>query len=158
MFAIESIKIEHQSAPILTDCRHPRFSFSLKSDRSATALRSACIRMNNGWEKEITDPLLIVYDGPALKPFETYEVTVSAQSIAGEVTEATTIFHTGRLSLPWQAKWISDPDCRVESPNSPVPLMFRCRFTVTHPADMRVLATAMGIFDQYLDGTRLHDD
>ena len=158
MFAIESIKIEHQSAPILTDCRHPRFSFSLKSDRSATALRSACIRMNNGWEKEITDPLLIVYDGPVLKPFETYEVTVSAQSIAGEVTEATTIFHTGRLSLPWQAKWISDPDSRVESPNSPVPLMFRRRFTVTHPADMRVLATAMGIFDLYLDGKRLHED
>lgn len=158
MFAVENIKIEHQSAPVLTDCGHPRFSFSLKSDRSAAALRSAHIRMDNGWEKECTDPLLTIYDGPALQPFTTYTVTITAESSDGETVKASAEFSTGRMRTPWQAKWISDPTYQVESPNSPVPMMFRKRFTVEKLSNVKVLATAMGIFDLYLDGTRLHED
>ena len=158
MFAIESIKIEHQSDPVWTDCRHPRFSFSLKSDRSAAAFRSACIRMNNGWEKKITDPLRIVYDGPTLKPFATYKASVTAQSDDGETAVAHCCFQTGRLSTPWQARWISDTSYQFESPNSPIPMSFRRRFTVQQLSDLKVYATAMGIFDLYLDGKRLHED
>ena len=158
MFAVENITIEHQSAPVLTDCGHPRISFSLKSDRSATTLRSACIRMDNGWEKECAEPLLTLYDGPALQPFTIYTVTITAESSDGEIASASTAFSTGRMQMPWQAKWISDPTCQVESPNSPVPMMFRKRFAVEKCSAVTIFATAMGIFDLYLDGRRLHED
>lgn len=58
----------------------------------------------------------------------------------------------------WKGGWISDPDYQVESPASPVPMMFRRRFLLDRRASLEVFATAMGIFDLYLDGRRLHDD
>ena len=162
MFAIDRIRIEHMSSseqsPVITDNPHPRFSFSLKSDRRETSLRSACIRVN-GWEKEITDPLNIVYEGPALKPLTVYRAELLAKSDAGETARAEAFFQTGRLMLPWRGKWISDPDFHVESPASPVPMTFRRRFVLQEAAEnLQILMTAMGVFDLYLDGRRLNDD
>lgn len=162
MFAIDEIRIEHLPAagsPILiTDNRHPRISFSLKSDRRDTSLRSARIRIND-WETETDDQLNIVYDGPVLKPLTTYPVTICATDDRGETARAEAVFRTGRLDLPWQAKWISDPAYHVESPSSPVPMLFRRRFTAQSAVKtLRISVTAMGVFDLYLDGKRLNED
>ena len=58
----------------------------------------------------------------------------------------------------WKGAWISDPGYQFESPASPVPMMFRRRFSLDRHASLEVFATAMGVFDLYLDGQRLHDD
>lgn len=56
----------------------------------------------------------------------------------------------------WQGVWISDPDYRIKSPASPIPMVFRRRFSADRPiALLRVFATAMGIFDVLMDGTRI---
>ena len=63
------------------------------------------------------------------------------------------------MSLPWAGKWISDPLYHFDSPASPVPMVFRRRFTLEKPAkQLRTVATAMGIFDMYLDGKRLSEE
>ena len=58
----------------------------------------------------------------------------------------------------WKGTWISDPGYQFESPASPVPMMFRRRFSLDRRGSLEVFATAMGVFDLYLDGQRLHDD
>ncbi|MBR0161262.1 MAG: family 78 glycoside hydrolase catalytic domain [Oscillospiraceae bacterium] len=58
----------------------------------------------------------------------------------------------------WQGSWISDPTYQFDSPASPVPMMFRRCFSLDRRAALEVFATAMGVFDLYLDGQRLHDD
>ena len=158
MFSIDKIRIEHQLGAVTTDNKHPRFSFSLTSDRRDSSLRSVRIRVN-GWEEEYKDQLSIVYNGPALKPFTTYPVELTAFDDAGASASASASFRTGRLDLPWQAEWISDPSYHFESPNSPTPMTFRRRFcTQKSAARLRICATAMGIFDLYLDGRRLNED
>ena len=158
MFAIDEIRIEHQLAPVITDNQHPRFSFSLKSDRRDSSLRSAHIRVN-GWETEISDQLNVAYQGPALEPLTEYLVEIVAEESAGEKAHAEAHFQTGRLDMQWHGSWVSDPDYRVKSPNSPVPMAFRRRFIARKEIEtLRVFTTCMGVFDLYLDGKRLNDD
>ena len=58
----------------------------------------------------------------------------------------------------WKGIWISDPE-QGKSQTSPVPLYFRRCFAVREDhSNLKVFATAMGIFDLYLDGKRLHED
>ena len=161
MLTIDEIRIENQpggGANLVTDRARPRFSFSMTSDRRACALRSARIEVN-GWKKELRDQLNIKYGGPPLEPFQTYCVRVTAQDDAGEEAAAERLFQTGRLNLPWAGKWISDSAYHFKSPASPVPMLLRRVFTASKPVKrLRVLATAMGIFDLALDGKRINED
>ena len=59
----------------------------------------------------------------------------------------------------WKGTWISDPGYHLESPASPVPMVFRRIFSAPRPiASLRIFATAMGIYDLWLDGKRIHED
>ncbi len=160
MLTINEIRIEDQrgGVAVVTDRIRPRFSFSMTSDRRACVLRSARVEVN-GWEKEVRDQLNIQYGGPALEPFQTYCVRVTVWDDAGEEATAERLFQTGRLGLPWAGKWISDSAYQFKSPESPVPMLFRRVFTTDKPVKrLRVLATAMGIFDLTLDGKRISED
>ena len=124
MLQIDEIRGEHRHAnrdeTVITDNRHPRFSFSLKSDRRECSLRSALIRVN-GWEAEAEDQRCVVYRGEALKPFTKYPIEITAADDLGETAHAAAVFQTGRMGLPWKGIWISDPDSHTESPASPPP-------------------------------------
>jgi alpha-L-rhamnosidase len=162
MLTINEIRIENQGgssdAAIITDRARPRFSFSMTSDRRASALRSASVEVN-GWKKEVRDQLNIQYGGPALEPFQTYSVCITARDDAGEEAAAERLFRTGRLGLPWEGKWISDGDFSFESPVSPPPMVFRRRFALEkRAANLRIAVTCMGVFDLYLDGRRINAD
>ncbi|MBR6322748.1 MAG: family 78 glycoside hydrolase catalytic domain, partial [Lachnospiraceae bacterium] len=84
--------------------------------------------------------------------------------MAGETTcirtsEEDTKKNSAKKLFPEGARWISDASCTVESPNSPVPMYFRRRFSAAEPiAHLTVTATAMGIFDLYIDGKRLSEE
>lgn len=162
MFTIDEIRIEHQCANrgeiVITDNKHPRFSFSLKSDRRECSLRSAYIRVN-GWETEIGDQRSIVYQGQTLKPFTEYPIEITVTDDFGETIHAKSVFQTGRMGLPWKGEWISDPNSHTVSPVSPPPTVFRRLFSARkNIACLRICATAMGVYDLYLDGKRMNDD
>ncbi len=161
MLRINAIQVEHrridEGETLWTDAPHPRIAFSVSSDRKGCTIRAAAVRVN-GWVERRTDLGITVYQGPALEPFQAYTVEVEAEDDAGETAIAEAVFHTGRMDLPWQGMWISDGQYAVESPNSPVPMVFRKQFRTEQPAKLQIAATAMGIYQLQLDGKRITED
>ena len=155
MLQIRRIRIENSDRRIVTDEEHPRFSFSLESDRKGCRLDVCRITVASS-EKTVWDSgerrdqkqIGIHYDGEPLLPFAEYTVTVAATDNFGETAQAATAFSTGRLSLPWCAKWITDRSVPVPKKSSPVPLLFRKRLDLTEkPMKAWICATALGVYE-----------
>ena len=142
---------------VVTDERYPRISFSLKSGRQGSSLQKAAVQVGD-WQVETKEQTGIRYAGPALAPFTIVPVRILAVDDAGEETEAKAFFRTGRLDLPWQAHWISDPKTPEQGETSPTPVIFRKRFVVPEGArSLTLCVSALGIYDLYLDGERLQE-
>ena len=157
MLTIDEIRIENQANSCITDAVQPSVSFTLASDQQDTSLAKALVKIGS-WETTSCDQLDIRYTGP-LAPFTTYPVQLTAFSTCGERAEATSSFQTGRLGLPWKAKWITDASCTPEKDHSPLPMTFRKTFTVRKPvARAYVIVTAIGIVDLMLCGERVTKD
>lgn len=140
----------------VTDGR-PRISFSLSSDRPGEALGRAEIIVG-GWKTETRDQINNLYGG-AMKPFTAYPVDVRAEGESGETAEAHASFSTGRLDLPWAAKWITDLSYDFPEKKSPAPMMFRRAFAPKKRVRRAlVCATALGVYDLYLNGERVGED
>jgi alpha-L-rhamnosidase len=165
MLAIQHIRTENRPGSPVTDNPAPRFSFALQSDRQDVILAYVrAVVLLEG--KEIWDSgkikggeCRITYGGKKLSPFTAYEVRLEAGDNTGDSAEACASFSTGRLGLPWEAVWISDPGYLPEHKKSPVPMSFRR--TVQLKSGLRrafVNATAMGIFNLYLDKEKLGED
>ena len=158
MLTITHFSVENLTQGCVTDKQNPRFSFALSSDRKNVTLKKALLSLN-GWQTETTEQAAIFYAGPALKPFTAYNASLTAEDDAGETARAEVSFETGRLDTPWQAQWISDPKYKfTEKGVSPVPMMFRKELQLKKPvASAKIYATAMGIYELYINGQRLGD-
>ena len=158
MLKVLRFTVENLTAGCITDRPHPRFSFALDSDRSDALLRRATLRVGT-WSVETDRQIAIPYEGPALRPFTTYTATLVAEDDAGETARASLVFETGRMDTPWTGQWISDPRYRfTEKKVSPLPMTFRRRISLKKPiVRARVLATAMGIYELYVNGSRAGD-
>ena len=130
MLTISRLTVENLENGCVTDVAAPRFSFSLSSDNKHTALKKAVLQIG-GWQKETTDQIAVIYDGPALQPFTNYTALVTATDTNGETAAAQVSFQTGRMGQPWQAEWISDPKYHfTEKKVSPVPMTFRKKLSI----------------------------
>ena len=156
MLQITRFSVENRSAGCVTDEAHPRFSFALDSDRKNVTLKQSVLQVN-GWQTATDRQLHIPYEGPPLAPFTAYTAAVTATDDAGETARAEVTFETGRLDTPWTGHWISDPTYQFrEKKVSPVPMTFRKRIeTGKAIASAKIYATALGIYDLYLDGKRV---
>lgn len=163
MFEISDIWIENKSVTqgteiLVTDAEKPVISFQLQSGRRGTSLRSACIRLN-GWEKTVTEQKGIRYEGKPLNPFTEYDVEIMAIDDAGNHCIRKAEFTTGRKTLPWKAKWITDETQVTEKPKSPRPLYFRRKIHLEKKVQKSwITVTAIGIFDLLLDGKRISEE
>lgn len=155
---ITRLTVENLARGCVTDNRTPRFSFALKSDKNGENLESARISVN-GWLCETSEQVLIPYGGAQLKPFTEYRVRVEATGSTGEKCSAETSFETGRMGMPWQAKWITDGAYVFrEKRTSPRPMTFRRRICVEKQVSRVVVyATAMGIYELCINGERASD-
>lgn len=157
MLNIDEIRIENLKLGCVTDNLRPVISFSLDSDRQDTDLTEAFIKIG-AWEKTVHSQVDIIYDGE-LEPFSVYTVQITAYDNHGESAKAFASFQTGRLHLPWQAKWITDKGYTPEKKSSPVPMTFKKTF----PAEKRIkrafiTATAMGIFELSINGESVSNE
>lgn len=164
MFKISDISVDYHSLMksenyiFVTDSSKPVISYQVISDRRDSSLRSACIEVNQ-WKTNTDEQCGIVYDGEALQPFSTYEITVTAEDDQGNTARKKAFFQTAKLGSPWEAKWITDTSLETEPEKSPRPLEYLRKFTVTKPVkNAYIVASAMGIFDLYLDGKRICED
>lgn len=156
---IISFTTECLSEHCVTDNPTPRFSFAIQSDRRGAKLREAVLSMGD-WSKVTSEQILVPYDGAPLKPFTKYEVKLTATDSFGETDTAYVTFETGRMSTPWQAKWITDGSYRfTEKRVSPVPMVFRKKIALAKPLSRAVIySTAMGIYGLDLNGVRVGND
>lgn len=104
---ISKLTVENLTKNCVTDHKNPRISFAIASEKEDVKLASATISLGS-WNLTTDRQVLIPYAGAPLKPFTKYTVTVKATDNYGETDTAETTFETGRLSLPWKAKWITD--------------------------------------------------
>ena len=165
MLKIEHIRVENTEHGLVTDSRRPRFSFALDSDRRGCGLEAYRVTVKaaerTAWdsgERRDRKQIGIRYDGEPLQPFTEYAVFLSAEDNYGECAEGTAVFSTGRLGTPWKAKWITDLDLPIPEKSSPVPLLFKKRFTLTEkPVRAWVCATALGIYELSMNGQKQGD-
>ena len=135
----------------------PNIRFSLESDVPGEALDHAVISCG-GWSIETTDQLNTIYGGE-MRPFTTYTIHIHATSISGESAEAEASFSTGRLDIPWVGKWITDDTYSFQQGTSPVPMVFRKKFTVQKPLRRAwINSTALGIYELDLNGQKVGQD
>lgn len=158
MLNINRFTVENLRSGCVTDVAHPRFGFSLESDRSGVTLQKAVIRVGD-WESEAKSQISAVYDGPALQPFTGYTAAVTVTDDKGETAQASLTFETGRMDLPWKGQWITDPAFRfTEKKVSPVPMVFRKVLRLNKRiAQARIYATAMGIYELSINGKKVGD-
>jgi len=151
MLRIDEIYIENMKEGCITDNPQPSIRFSLASDRQDTVMAGAHVRIGE-WETTTDSQLDILYDG-ALAPFTAYPVVITARDNHGESAAAGALFTTGRLGLPWEAKWITDKAHAPKKGQSPLPMTFRKGFSTNKPvARAYITATAIGIFELSLNG------
>ncbi len=158
MLNIDCIVIDGERGHLITDNATPVLSFSLVSDGQNVKLRRALVTLN-GWQKETTSQVGILYGGVPLKSFTVYEVFIEAEDNRGEIAKKKKRFQTGRMGTPWQASWITDGSYRfTQKATSPTPITFRKVFSFQKPVrSCTVYATALGIYNLYLHGERVGD-
>lgn len=161
---------------VITDDVNPKLAFSWTCGHAGAVLTEVRIRLEAGtWEgwKEKTPEIRKIHGavldqmaigcrmqelgfGP-LMPFMRYRIQITAENNAGETVEAAADFGTGRMGTPWKAQWISDGTYHCKRPDSPVPMVFRRRFSLRDDSAAKLLlsVTAMGILDLALDGERI---
>ena len=156
MLEIKRLTVENLQHGCVTDVAHPRFSFSLESDRQNVTMREAVIEVGD-WKTVTQSQIAVCYDGPGLDPFRQYTAKVTATDDAGETATASVAFETGRMEQPWQAKWISDPSYKFTGKgDSPLPMTFRKVIRTGKPvANARIYATAMGIYELEINGSKV---
>ena len=158
MLKITDFRCEALRSSCVTDKKNPVFSFIAESDKKEVTLKSAVLTVN-GEQIDAIGQIAVPYRGRDLLPFTVYEAELSVADSEGETAETSLSFETGRMDVPWQAEWISDPSYSfTEKKVSPVPMVFRRIFSPKKPvASARVYATALGIYELSLNGEKVGD-
>ena len=149
---------ENLTQNIVTDNAQPCFSFSVESDEIGATVAAAEITVNGEVlraEKQIAVP----YQGKPLQPFTEYEATLTVTGGNGERATKSLRFETGRMSILFSGEWITDGSYRFTAKKtSPTPMLFQKTFACEKKVRRaRLYATALGIYDVYLNGKRVNE-
>lgn len=157
MLKITEIRIENQRNCI-TDSPNPRISFSLHSDLEDTYLKEAVLCIN-GWIHKTDKQVDIAYAGTSLEPFKTYEVDIEAKDSHGCLAREKVIFQTGRMTLPWKGKWISDSSYQFSDTESPAPFTFMKSINCKKQIKKAYLtSTALGVYELNINGKKVGNE
>ncbi len=144
-------------------------SWAIESERRNTvqaAYRLQCatagdfseIALDTGWIPSAQSQNVLPECG-ALKPLRTYWVRVCVETADGQRSEWSkpTCFVTGRMGMPWRARWITAevPPCPERSSATCVRGSFFVDGTV---AEAWLLTTAHGVYTPWLNGRRVGGD
>lgn len=170
LFYPEFLTCEYLDNPIGIDAEKPRFSWKIVSNKprfKQTAYEilvgedSLLLQTKEGivWSsgKINSDKTLTIYNGEKLKPRTRYYWTVSIWDEDNNKSSSKHIsnFETGKLDEVWQAQWISDgTDTLVQqAPYFRKEIMLEKKIV-----SARIYITAAGLFEVYLNGTKVGDD
>lgn len=161
MLKIKELNCEGRFAPIGIPCSKPSFGWKLESDLPDTVQKSCriCVCSGGGviWDSsEIeSDASMYIPCGAELLPHTEYTVKVNVTDNHGQTAAAEDSFFSGKLSEPWEAKWIGT-EKKNDRKNSLPPEMFKKTILLSEKPVRAVLyASAMGIYEAEINGKRV---
>lgn len=141
------------------DAERPRFSWKVFSDNDKVMQSAYRIVVEGMWDsgKVISDQSVnIEYNGKALKPFTRYVYTVKVwDNYGNDSGEANGFFETGSMTPGnFKANWIT-----TREEDADIYPVFRKEFNVEKKVKYaRIYATALGLYEMYLNGERVGDE
>ena len=171
MLRIKNFRVEDLESRCVTDEAHPHFSWYVESDIQGTEIEYYELSVGK-WKLRTSEQIQVAYQGDSLQPFTEYEAIITAHSKNGEMAQASLTFETGRMKEDWRGSWITDTKYRfTEKKVSPKPMTFRKVIKLPAKSEIetfedcagngiisaKIYATALGIYDLYLDGQKLGD-
>jgi alpha-L-rhamnosidase len=163
---VENLCCEHLFNPIGIDNPRPRLSWMLRDTRNGarqSAYRlvvgtdSAAVSEGTGdvWDsqKQLSDAIMVTYDGPELTPFTRYYWRVGVWDGDGAWSSSSVYaFETGMMSVRnWQGAWISD---RLDRDYEPAPY-FRKEFVVAKAIkSARAYIAVAGLYELSINGEK----
>lgn len=158
--SIKEIATEYKIAPIGIGERQPRFSWKLLSDRENVCQAAYRLRVSGGGSLfdsgmvKSRRSVLVPYTGEPLQAETRYEVNVEVWDDRGEKARAETFFETGLTEgFSENARFIA-PDEENARGCSEVFTSFSLSKPVTRA---RAYATALGMYELYLNGKKAGD-
>ncbi len=156
MLEIRDIKIDNKKAGCVTDSRTPMLSFSLQSDIPDTALKSAIVYVDEKVLLRTENQIGIPLEGLDLSPFASHTIRIQAIDNHNSEANGNLVFQSGRLTLPWTAKWITDKSYSFGKKVSPKPMTFYKSFCVDKEVKRAfITSTAIGIYELELNGKKV---
>ena len=170
MLTILETTCEYRKDPLGLDERRPRISWKLRSDRRNTLQTSYRLQVANDpyfleplWDTGDTasdQSVLVVYEGPELRPRTRYYYRVSARDNHGECSgwSETAFWETGMMDCAeWKADWImAEEEARLQLDVSP--LLRKAFILDGQIASARVYVTALGLYLLDINGKRVSED
>ena len=133
-------------------------SFQLRSAASAAGLEGGQGVWQSDWMA--SSALSGRWPGPSLESRESTWWSVRVKASSGQVSEwsEAAMWETGLIRRSdWVASWVRRPDAALRAPDRAAYLLRR-RFDLGElPARARLYASALGVYELYLNGARLSD-
>jgi alpha-L-rhamnosidase len=169
---VSHVTCEYKQNPIGIDSRKPRFSWRTDSDLRATLQQAYQIQVA-GPDGDFSAPLwdtgirqsdvsvLISYEGPQLKPRTRYFYRVKLWDVHRRESDWSDMawWETGLLETEeWKAEWIT-PGLDGLNPLAEEAFYLRKAFAVKNKVERaRIYATGAGIYELYLNGSKVGDE
>lgn len=164
------LRCEYLENPLGVDAAHPRLSWRLEDEREGAGQSAYTVVVgtdsmgvvmgradvfNSG--RLASGAQLVVYTGPALRPFTRYYWRVEVWDKDGRkgVPAKVASFETGMMEMKnWQGAWISDSR-DIRTPAAPY---FRKGFRPVKEIRLaRAYIAAAGLYELYINGSRVGD-
>ena len=174
MTQLTQLTCEYRNNPLGIDVRRPRLSWQLNGQRRGIRQQAYQIlaaaseeylhrQVNLLWDSgrvESDQSIQVVYDGPDLVSGQRiYWQVVIWDDLGERAKSASAWWEMGLLeSTDWQAGWIGAPFWGGPRTSSPAPYLrkeFQLRENIK---SARLYATALGLYECYLNGQRIGED
>jgi alpha-L-rhamnosidase len=165
MLAVTTIRCEYETNPIAVPTDRPRFGWVVEASTPGFRQRAYQVQVarrpdfgdalwDTGWVKSAQSQQ-VTYGGPALAPRTRYHLRIRVSSADDEGPwSLPTWFEISRLSEPWLAPFVSAEG--AEDGPSSRPTYLRKVFTLPEdPQTARVYATALGLYELWINGKRV---
>ncbi|CAM3803864.1 alpha-L-rhamnosidase [Cohnella lubricantis] len=169
---VKKLTCEYRQHWLGTDVRKPRFSWHIQSDRRGTLQTAYRLQVAVGetgfrdlvWdsgEVRSEQSMHVEYGGAPLQSRTRYEYRVKVRDNFGRESDwsETDWYETALLTAEeWIAKWIT-PSADIIDPQDEAAFLLRKTFVLRGPVrSARIYASAAGVYEIELNGSRVGDD